>query len=616
MKAARFRLGVFVVFAFVSVLVGSGATQASPSSAPSLSVTTAPLDPSPGSSLTITAVVTPGTDPTSTGLSVNCDLSWAGLGSSSPLFDDGTNGDANAGDLTFTSQFTIPSATGPGTRIGSCSVSDAEGRGNSASYSVNVVPAGSDLAPTVGSHTPDTGETNVAVDSNIAIVFSEPVDVTAPWYSIECGKSGSHSAIVSGGPTSFLLNPDLDFATSETCAVTVDGTQISDQDASDPPDNVVGNPSWTFTTVPDAAPFVSVRSPASSASDVSVDSSVTVTFSEPVDVTGGWYTISCSGSGTHSATASGGPQTFTLDPDSNFGPGEACIITIVAAHVSDQDTDDPPDKMIADDSWSFTTATAANEPPTASAGGPYTVNEGSSVSLAASGSDPEGGLLTYAWDLDGNGTFETSGQSPTFSAAALDGPGTQTVTVRVTDDAGQTASAFAQITIVNVAPTATFNAPSSSPAGFPFTLSLTSPNDPSGADSAAGFTYAFDCGTGYGSFDSQSSVSCATTDSGTRSVGGKIRDKDGGVTEYNATVQLFVTFASLCDLVRSYSSDPQVADVLCAKLAAAETAPTDTARAGHLDAFRNQVDAKTGTEPGKAFTAAQGAELKLLSTSL
>src|SRR5712691_301305 len=49
---------------------------------------------------------------------------------------------------------------------------------------------------------------------------------------------------------------------------------------------------------------------------------------------------------------------------------------------------------------------ALNDPPTVSAGGPYSVDEGSSVTLAATGEDPEGGPLTYAWDLDGNGTLD------------------------------------------------------------------------------------------------------------------------------------------------------------------------------------------------------------------
>ena len=35
--------------------------------------------------------------------------------------------------------------------------------------------------------------------------------------------------------------------------------------------------------------------------------------------------------------------------------------------------------------------------------------------------------LTYAWDLDNNGSFETPGQTATFSAAALTAPGTHTI---------------------------------------------------------------------------------------------------------------------------------------------------------------------------------------------
>lgn len=111
-----------------------------------------------------------------------------------------------------------------------------------------------------------------------------------------------------------------------------------------------------------------------------------------------------------------------------------------------------------------------------------------------------------------------------------------------------------------MAPTATFAAPTSSFAGFPFTLSISDPEDPSAADEAAGFTYAFDCGdgSGYGAFGASASTSCATDDTGTRSIGAKIRDQDGGVSEYLAEVELVVTVESLCDLTREYSSKPRL----------------------------------------------------------
>jgi hypothetical protein len=255
-----------------------------------------------------------------------------------------------------------------------------------------------------------------------------------------------------------------------------------------------------------------------------------------------------------------------------------------------------------------------NDPPTVSAGGPYAVDEGSSTTLTATGSDPEGGALSYAWDLDGNGTFETPGASVSFSAD--DGPATPTVRVQVTDDVGNTSTDSVTVTVRNVAPVATFGAPASSFAGFPFTLSLTGASDPSSADTAAGFTYAFDCGSGYGAFGSAATASCPTTDVGTRAVGGKVRDKDGDVSEYRGSVAVVVTYDSLCSLVRSYAAHPADADTLCSMLDDARTAGNPNARANILKAFRNAVDGRTGTQPDKSFTAQQGAELKLLSTRL
>ena len=74
------------------------------------------------------------------------------------------------------------------------------------------------------------------------------------------------------------------------------------------------------------------------------------------------------------------------------------------------------------------------------------------------------------------------------------------------------------------------------PTGSTFTLSQTSPTDPSAADTAAGFQYAFDCGSGYGAFSAASTTTCTAGTASTLSVGGKIRDKDGGVTVYSGSV--------------------------------------------------------------------------------
>lgn len=104
----------------------------------------------------------------------------------------------------------------------------------------------------------------------------------------------------------------------------------------------------------DVGPTVASTSPASGAGGIALDANVSITFSEPVTVTGSWYDITCA-SGSRTATASGGPTTYVLDPTSDFGFAETCTVTIVAANVTDQDVSDPPDSMAANYVFSFNT---------------------------------------------------------------------------------------------------------------------------------------------------------------------------------------------------------------------------------------------------------------------
>jgi predicted extracellular nuclease len=109
----------------------------------------------------------------------------------------------------------------------------------------------------------------------------------------------------------------------------------------------------------DAAPSVASTTPANGATDVPVDSNLTVTFSEPVSLSGNPFGLSCSASGTNSVTVSGGQTTYTLNPASDFQLGETCTATVSAAQVTDVDVDDPPDNMATDFSWSFSTVNPA-----------------------------------------------------------------------------------------------------------------------------------------------------------------------------------------------------------------------------------------------------------------
>jgi predicted extracellular nuclease len=104
-----------------------------------------------------------------------------------------------------------------------------------------------------------------------------------------------------------------------------------------------------------------------------------------------------------------------------------------------------------------------NVAPAPSAGGPYGVAEGGSVTLSAEPGDTTYATeLQYAWDLDDDGSFETVGKSVTFSAATIDGPATVTVRVQVTDDLGLTGVASTTVEVANANPTVTASFASSS----------------------------------------------------------------------------------------------------------------------------------------------------------
>ena len=98
-----------------------------------------------------------------------------------------------------------------------------------------------------------------------------------------------------------------------------------------------------------------------------------------------------------------------------------------------------------------------NVDPVADAGGPYSGDEGGTVTLDGTGSsDADGSIVQYLWDCDGDGTYESSGTAPTCTFAD---DGVYAVPLVVTDDLGATATTTATVTIANLAPAVTVTVP-------------------------------------------------------------------------------------------------------------------------------------------------------------
>jgi hypothetical protein len=92
-----------------------------------------------GNTSLLTVNVNPAANPSSTGITVMGNLSSIGGASSQQFFDDGTDGDAVAGDNNFSYLATVTPGTTVGTKSLDVSIADAQGRSASASIVIKVV---------------------------------------------------------------------------------------------------------------------------------------------------------------------------------------------------------------------------------------------------------------------------------------------------------------------------------------------------------------------------------------------------------------------------------------------------------------------------------------------
>ncbi|MEP7132318.1 MAG: lamin tail domain-containing protein, partial [Acidobacteriota bacterium] len=99
-----------------------------------------PSSAEPGEAVRLTVAVTPGGNPTSTGVSVSGNLSPIGGSSTQAFFDDGTQGDVTAGDGVFSYQATVAGGTAPGAKSLIFTVSDAQLRSAGGSIALTVAP--------------------------------------------------------------------------------------------------------------------------------------------------------------------------------------------------------------------------------------------------------------------------------------------------------------------------------------------------------------------------------------------------------------------------------------------------------------------------------------------
>jgi subtilisin-like proprotein convertase family protein len=116
-------------------------------------------------------------------------------------------------------------------------------------------------------------------------------------------------------------------------------------------------------------------------------------------------------------------------------------------------------------SWAFVkpcASTGNNAAPTTAISGPATATTGQSVTFSAAGSaDSDGTVTSFEWDLDGNGSFETTTAADSVQTT-FGSPGTFTVKVHAIDEDGGVSSP-AETTITVSSPAAALPTPTATP---------------------------------------------------------------------------------------------------------------------------------------------------------
>ena len=396
-----------------------------------------------GASTLLTVTVTPGANPTSTGLAVTTDLSTIGGSATQMFFDDGTNGDVTPNDNVFSYNATVPISTTPGAKTLPFNITDAESRSGTGSISLTIQSPPPPSDHVVISQIYGGGGNTAATYRNDYVELYNPSVTTfnlSGWsvqYAAATGSGWSSGTVPLAGPiapgeyylvklgTNGAVGLELPQANAEGTTVNMSATTGkvalvsnsvalsgncpvgSDTDIVDfvgygtadchegaanapAPSNttatlrngngatdsnqngadftagspnprrtarIVDSPPSVSSTDTDSDPFASTPAPR--------DGSVAIFFSEPVEVIGTWYDLTCANTGSHTAVVSAGPRNWVITPDVNFQPSEQCTIQIFAAHVRDLDTDDSEpntDFMQANYSNTFTVATGAPAP--------------------------------------------------------------------------------------------------------------------------------------------------------------------------------------------------------------------------------------------------------------
>ena len=208
---------------------------------------------------------------------------------------------------------------------------------------------------------PANGATGFAINEKIAATFSkemDPATITAATFTLKQGATAVPGTIDYAGVTA-VFTPDDDLAASTIYTATIT-TGVKQLDGDKPLSDYV----WSFTTgttADDTQPTVTLLSPADGSTDVCINKTLSITFSEemnPLTITDQSFSV------IHDITVSV-TGTVTYDSKTNiatFKPSSDLIastkyIVVIGPEVKDLAGNALASNLLWNYVWSFTTGT-------------------------------------------------------------------------------------------------------------------------------------------------------------------------------------------------------------------------------------------------------------------
>jgi len=212
------------------------------------------------------------------------------------------------------------------------------------------------VAPTVTFTAPLNTATGVSLNANITATFSEamsPTTISASTFTLMQGTTAV-AGTVSYADTIAVFNSTSDLAASTvyTATVTTGATDVAGN-------ALAAAKTWSFTTGTTAdttAPAVSSTVPLDAASGVAVNANITATFNEVMDpstITASTFTLK-QGTTVVTGAVSYLGTTAVFNPNSDLAAS-----TVYTATLTTGAKDLTGNALAADNTWSFTTGTAA-----------------------------------------------------------------------------------------------------------------------------------------------------------------------------------------------------------------------------------------------------------------